>query len=96
VLKDYLIIHEKYCEETGRFKTYVFDKAVQQFSPRDSDTMKDFDCKGTQQPYRHIEIDLKTGRVVIMRPTSSSFDGVQFFTHNDDKNEITHVIDSNA
>ena len=94
-MKDFIIIQEKYCPKTGRFKTYVFNKSVDTFSSEDQAAMKDFECKGMQPEYRHIKINTKTGEVVIMRPLSTTFENVMFFTHDDDKEENTLVIDSN-
>ncbi|MHA2300429.1 MAG: hypothetical protein ACXACD_05700 [Candidatus Thorarchaeota archaeon] len=96
-MKRYIIIQEKLCQETGRFKTFVFNKAQPAFSSKDQQELKQFDCQGFQQPFRHIEIDLESGVVSIARSTISEFpDGYQLFVHDHDRDETTQLIQSDA
>ena len=96
-LKKYIIIQEKLCHNTGRFKMFVFNKSVASYSSEDSQKMKSFKCDGLQEEFRHIRVDLETGKVVVFRSPVSAFpSGVEVYLHDDDKQEQTSIIDSNA
>ncbi len=97
VMKRYIIIQEKLCNNTGRVKTFVFNKSHPAFSSNDQQELNQFDCNGFQQPFRHIEIDLESGVVTIARATVSEFpNGVQLFVHDHDRDETTQIIHSDV
>ena len=96
-LKKYLIIHDKLCHDTGRFKIVVFKKDISTYSSKDLEILENFRCDGFAYDYRQIIIDLKTKKVRILRPAVSEFpDGYRQVTYEDDKEEIVEIIDSDA
>ena len=96
-MSTYIVIQEKLCQATGRFKTFVLVKHTPLLSTADNNKLKEFECRGSEQPFRHIQIDLESGRVTVMRPDVSEFPGrLKLFTHASDKYETTQIVESDA